>query len=110
MLTRMGAELRRNGGRARALVVLAGALGACTPAARGTPAAATSSGMTATVALPSPQAAATPASLLANPTRFKSKDPNTFTDITLNDPDTLDPAYDYESVGGQVIQNTYDTL
>jgi peptide/nickel transport system substrate-binding protein len=41
---------------------------------------------------------------------FKSKDPTTFTFVTYGDPDTLDPALDYETAGAEVIQNTYDSL
>ena len=42
---------------------------------------------------------------------YKSKDPTTLIYLTFpGDPQTLDPAFDYDTVGGGVIQNTYDTL
>jgi len=41
---------------------------------------------------------------------FKAKDPTAFTELVLGDPDTLDPAFDYESAGLTVLQNVYDTL
>jgi len=41
---------------------------------------------------------------------FKSKDPTTYTFATFGDPETLDPALDYETAGGDVVQNVYDTL
>jgi peptide/nickel transport system substrate-binding protein len=41
---------------------------------------------------------------------FNSKDPTTLTYVRFGDVDTLDPALDYETAGGEVIQNTYDTL
>src|SRR5512142_1011997 len=41
---------------------------------------------------------------------FKSKDPTTFVVQTFGEPDTLDPALDYETAGSEIIQNTYDTL
>jgi peptide/nickel transport system substrate-binding protein len=44
------------------------------------------------------------------PTEHKSADPTTFTSVTFGEPDTLDPALAYETAGGSIIQNTYDTL
>ena len=41
---------------------------------------------------------------------FKSPDPTTYTTVTFGDPDTLDPAWDYETAGTGVIQNVYDNL
>ncbi|MGE5224163.1 MAG: ABC transporter substrate-binding protein, partial [Omnitrophica WOR_2 bacterium] len=41
---------------------------------------------------------------------FKSKDPTTWTEATFGDPETFDPALDYESGGIAVLQNVYDTL
>jgi peptide/nickel transport system substrate-binding protein len=46
----------------------------------------------------------------AGPKEFKSKDPTTMTVATFGDPETLDPALDYETAGGTVVQNLYDTL
>jgi peptide/nickel transport system substrate-binding protein len=39
-----------------------------------------------------------------------SKDPATYVLVDINQPDTLDPALDYEISGLQVIANLYDTL
>ncbi len=41
---------------------------------------------------------------------MKSKDPNTFVYTTYGDPENFDPALDYETAGGLVIFNTYETL
>jgi len=46
----------------------------------------------------------------APPKEFKSKDPTTFVYAVFGDPETLDPAYDYESAGSEIIQNVYDSL
>ncbi len=43
-------------------------------------------------------------------TTFNSKDPTTLTYVRFGDVDTLDPALDYETAGGEILQNTYDTL
>ncbi|HVN15996.1 MAG TPA: ABC transporter substrate-binding protein [Anaerolineales bacterium] len=82
------------------LVVASMLITACgttaTPAATSAPASAATSAPAATQAP-------------AGPT-FKSKDPTTFTEVSFGDPDTLDPALDYETAGASVIQNTYDSL
>jgi peptide/nickel transport system substrate-binding protein len=41
---------------------------------------------------------------------FTSKDPTTFVNVTFGEPETLDPALDYETAGGEIIQNVYETL
>ncbi len=41
---------------------------------------------------------------------WKSKDPTTYTTATFGDPETFDPSLCYETAGGQIIQNSYDTL
>ena len=41
---------------------------------------------------------------------FKSKDPTTYTLASFGGPETLDPALDYETAGGEVISNVYDPL
>lgn len=51
---------------------------------------------------------ATPAAVAAK--EYKSKDPTTFTVETFGEPETLDPAYDYETAGAEIVQNTYDFL
>ena len=39
-----------------------------------------------------------------------AKNPDTFTELTAGEPETLDPALAYESAGGEVIQNVYEGL
>lgn len=39
-----------------------------------------------------------------------AKDPNTFVYVTFGEPDLLDPALDYETAGGEILQNVYETL
>lgn len=39
-----------------------------------------------------------------------SADPTTFTIATFGGPETLDPALAYETAGGEIIQNVYETL
>jgi peptide/nickel transport system substrate-binding protein len=51
---------------------------------------------------------ATPAPV--QPATFKSKDPTTMVYYTFGEPETLDPALDYETSGGDIIANTYNTL
>jgi len=41
---------------------------------------------------------------------FKSADPTTFVNATIGEPETLDPALAYETAGGEIIQNVYETL
>lgn len=41
---------------------------------------------------------------------FKSADPTTFVVATIGEPETLDPALAYETAGGEIIQNVYETL
>ena len=41
---------------------------------------------------------------------FKSKDPTTLTEAVIGDPETFDPALDYESAGIAVLMQVYDTL
>jgi peptide/nickel transport system substrate-binding protein len=38
------------------------------------------------------------------------KNPNAFIEATIGEPDYLDPAVDYETAGGEILQNTYETL
>jgi peptide/nickel transport system substrate-binding protein len=44
------------------------------------------------------------------PHEFKSKDPTTYLATILDMPQIIDPALTYNIYGGQIIQNTYDTL
>src|SRR5690554_3605209 len=41
---------------------------------------------------------------------FSSSDPNTYFRPSFGEPETLDPALDYETAGGEVISNIYETL
>lgn len=41
---------------------------------------------------------------------FRSKDPQTYVHLSYGEPDTLDPALDYETSGSEIIANLYDTL
>ncbi len=41
---------------------------------------------------------------------YKSADPTTFVDAGIGEPETLDPALAYETSGGEIIQNVYETL
>ena len=41
---------------------------------------------------------------------WKSKDPTTYNFVTFGGPETLDPALDYETSGGSIVLNVYDTL
>ncbi len=52
---------------------------------------------------------ATPEPAAANPAAA-SKDPTTWIEATFGDPETLDPAYDYETGGGGILMQVYDTL
>jgi len=38
------------------------------------------------------------------------KNPDTFVTATTSDPDPLDPAYDYETGGGEILDNVYERL
>ncbi len=40
----------------------------------------------------------------------KSKDPTNWVQATFGEPETLDPALDYESAGGEILTYVYDTL
>jgi peptide/nickel transport system substrate-binding protein len=41
---------------------------------------------------------------------LKSKDPTTYVEATIGEPETLDPALNYETAGGEILQNVYETL
>jgi ABC-type transport system substrate-binding protein len=40
----------------------------------------------------------------------ESPDPTTFTEVTIGEPDTFDPALAYDTASGEVIQSVYETL
>jgi peptide/nickel transport system substrate-binding protein len=46
----------------------------------------------------------------APPAEVKSKDPTTFVEATIGEPDSLDPAWDYETAGGGIVANVYEGL
>ncbi|HSL43429.1 MAG TPA: ABC transporter substrate-binding protein [Anaerolineales bacterium] len=52
----------------------------------------------------SPEATEAPAG------EFSSSDPNTYFRPTFGEPETFDPALDYETAGGEIISNVYETL
>jgi len=41
---------------------------------------------------------------------FKSSDPATYFRPTFGEPETFDPALDYETAGGEIVSNVYETL
>jgi peptide/nickel transport system substrate-binding protein len=46
----------------------------------------------------------------AAPVSFEPSDPTTYIDMSFGEPDTLDPALDYETSGGEILLNVYETL
>jgi len=46
----------------------------------------------------------------ATVTEFKSKNPSSIKSVNISQPDLLDPAIDYETAGGEVFNNVYETL
>ncbi|WP_048198709.1 ABC transporter substrate-binding protein [Methanocella arvoryzae] len=44
------------------------------------------------------------------PTPTPETSPMTIVSMVAGEPESLDPAYDYESAGGEIIQNVYETL
>jgi len=60
---------------------------------------------------PAAPAPAEPAAPAEEPAAMMgSADPTTFTIATFGGPETLDPALAYETAGGEIIQNVYETL
>src|SRR5512142_2380559 len=88
---------------ALASMVLA-ACGGAAPATQAQPPAATQAPATSAATQP-PAATQAPAA-----GQFKSKDPNTYFRPTFGEPETLDPALDYETAGGEIVANVYETL
>jgi len=92
------------------LVAVSMVLTACAPAAAPVvPAAPAAESKPAEKA---PEAAAPTAVAPAAPkaVEFKSKDPSTFVNVVFGEPETLDPALDYETAGSEIIQNVYENL
>ncbi len=48
--------------------------------------------------------------VLAKPPPVQVKYPDIYTTATFGEPDFLDPAVDYETAGGEVLQNVYESL
>jgi peptide/nickel transport system substrate-binding protein len=95
------------------LAVAALVLAACAPAATPTTIPSTSAPQATTApATSAPQATTAPTTAPATPptTGGAVKNPDTLTELTISDPESLDPAWDYETAGGEVIQNVYQTL
>ncbi len=91
------------------LMVVGGmALAACGAAATATPTMipATAVPNVVPTAIPTIASTSTP----SFSTGFKSKDPNTFVELTIGGPDTLDPALAYDNASGGILQAVYDTL
>ncbi len=57
-----------------------------------------------------PASPAEPAPAEPAPAALKSKDPTTLVIASFGGPETLDPALAYETAGGEIIQNVYETL
>jgi peptide/nickel transport system substrate-binding protein len=55
-----------------------------------------------------PQATATPQATAAPSTQVKN--PNTFIDAEIGDPESLDPAWAYDTASGNILINVYQTL
>src|SRR5207245_2576158 len=89
-------------------IIAAAVLGACAQATGAPPITSPAQLATAILTEPTVTPSAPP------PTQIdvlKSKDPNTLVyEPFPGEPDTLDPAFDYETTGGGINENTYDTL
>lgn len=99
------------------LMVMSMVLGACatpTPAPTAPPAAqptkAPAAPPTKAPAAPTAPPAPTAVPTEAGPQVIKSKDPTTMVEMSFGDPETLDPAHDYETAGSQKLMNIYEGL
>jgi peptide/nickel transport system substrate-binding protein len=59
-------------------------------------------------ATPAPTPAGSPTPTLPPPPSIKN--PDTFVEATFGEPESLDPAWDYETSGANIIQNVYEPL
>ncbi|RSN73878.1 ABC transporter substrate-binding protein, partial [Candidatus Methanodesulfokora washburnensis] len=55
-------------------------------------------------------AAPAPTNVTPAPAKPAVQNPDTIIEETIGEPDYLDPAVDYETAGGEVITNVYETL
>lgn len=97
---------------AGALILAACAGGAGAPAGTSTPAPTTpveTQAPTSTGATPTASAAPTEAPTTSAPSG-EVKNPNTLIDAEIGDPESLDPAWAYDTASGNIIFNVYETL
>ncbi len=84
------------------------------PTATAVNAPASTSPATAAVGTPTTAASATSAPVLtatsAAKTTTQAKNPNTFVEVTISQPSSLDPAWEYDTASQDVIINVYETL
>ncbi|MEM1991199.1 MAG: hypothetical protein QXO76_08585 [Thermoproteota archaeon] len=52
----------------------------------------------------------TPTTTITSPTKPPIKNPDTIIEATIGEPETLDPAWAYDTASGEVIFNIYETL
>jgi peptide/nickel transport system substrate-binding protein len=82
------------------------ALAACAPSSS-----VSGQGGSAGQGTPPPAGTSAPAtSATAAPTTASIKNPDTIIEATIGDPQSLDPAWAYDTASGEVIQNVYETL
>ncbi|MCG2785933.1 MAG: ABC transporter substrate-binding protein [Anaerolineae bacterium] len=86
------------------LVVVSMVLAACAPAVEAPAAEAPAA------EAPAAEAPAAEAPAAEAPMGYNSADPTTLMIATIGEPETLDPALAYETAGGEIIQNVYETL
>ncbi len=91
------------------LLIAAIALSACAAPAATPTAAPPPAATQAPAATAAPGATSAPEPTAA-PAAPEAKDKETFFQITFGDPETLDPHFDYESAGSNVLQNIYEGL
>jgi peptide/nickel transport system substrate-binding protein len=112
----MNKRVRKSAIAVSMLLLVSMVLAACgaTPTAAPPPAAATATPVASqpTTAPGQPTATTAPAQPTATsaPTPVAVKNPNTIIYATIGEPESLDPAWAYDTASGQVIFNVYETL